>query len=64
VDSRFKFVEDYGFADLDQVLDGPSICFEGSRAELARLGHVRGKKPDKLQLNFGIATGINRVRLL
>ncbi len=44
-----------------ELLIASGFTAEGSKAELAEFGYSRDKIPDKLQINFGIATGINGI---
>ena len=43
------------------MVDFSSSYLEGRRLAYARYGHSRDKRPDKLQINFGISTGINEI---
>jgi len=55
------FVEENGIVDNNQIIDFSSTYIEGEKAELASYGYSRDKRPDKLQINFGISTGINGI---
>lgn len=50
----------HGLADRIQVIDFSSTYLDGE-SELAKLGHSRDHRPDKPQITFGIATGLNAV---
>lgn len=56
-----QLIKKHGLVDSEQVIDFSSTYLEGSKAELAELGYSRDKRPDKLQINFGISTGINGI---
>ena len=55
------FVKAKDLADKDQNIDWSSTFFEGKKAELGAFGYSRDRRPDKRQITFGIATGINGV---
>jgi transposase len=61
MDRYQQLIKKHGLVDSDQVIDFSSTYLEGSKAELAEFGYSRDKRPDKLQINFGIATGINGI---
>jgi len=61
MDRYQHFVKENGLVDNDQIIDFSSTYMEGERAELAAYGYSRDKRPDKLQINFGISTGINGI---
>lgn len=48
-------------ADKYQNIDWSSIFFEGTKAEMSAFGYSRDHRPDKKQVTFGIATGINGI---
>ena len=56
-----RFIVDNELADSNQIIDFSSTYIEGEKAELASYGYSRDKRPDKLQINFGISTGINGI---
>ena len=56
-----RFIEENNLVDSEQVIDFSSTYMEGWKAKLAEFGYSRDKRPDKLQINFGIATGINGI---
>jgi transposase len=56
-----QFLKRYDFVDQQQVTDFSSSYLEGRKSDLARYGYSRDKRPDKLQINFGISTGINGI---
>ncbi len=47
--------------DSKQVVDFSSTYLEGNKSDLGMLGYSRDHRPGKLQINFGIATGINGI---
>ncbi len=55
------FLNARNLADKDQNIDWSSIYFEGKKAEMGALGYSRDHRPDKRQVTFGIATGINGI---
>jgi transposase len=61
LDRYQNLIEEHGLADPNQVIDFSSTYLEGSKAELAEQGYSRDHRPDRLQINFGIATGINTI---
>ncbi len=56
-----KLIEEHKLVDSKQVIDFSSTYLEGSKAGLAEHGYSRDHRPDKPQINFGIATGINTI---
>lgn len=61
MDRYQHLIEKYGLVDSNQVIDFSSTYLEGNKAEFGEFGYSRDKRPDKMQINFGIATGINGV---
>ena len=60
--SRFQeLIRELGVVDEQQMLDFSSVYFEGSKAELGELGYSRDHRPDRPQVTFGIATGLNGI---
>ena len=51
----------YNLVDSKELLDFSSTYLEGSKADLGMYGYSSDKRPDKLQIKFGIATGINGI---
>lgn len=61
-DMRFSMTNSIDdLVDSEQVIDFSSTYLESSKAELAEFGYSRDKRPDKLQINFGMSTGINEI---
>ena len=57
-----QFLKKYGLIDQQQIIDFSSSYLEGGKkSELANYGYSRDKRPDKMQINFGISTGINGI---
>jgi transposase len=56
-----QFLEQHDLVDEEQVIDFSSSYLEGKKSDLASYGYSRDKRPDKLQINFGISTGINGI---
>jgi transposase len=61
MDRYQHLIEKHGLVDSNQVIDFSSTYFEGTKAEFADFGYSRDKRPDKMQINFGISTGINEI---
>jgi len=61
LDRYQNLIKKYGLVDKNQVLDFSSTYLEGKNSELGEFGYSRDRRPDKLQINFGIATGINTI---
>ena len=61
LDRYQHFVKENDLIDSNQIIDFSSTYVEGEKAELASYGYSRDKRPDKLQINFGISTGINGI---
>ena len=57
-----QFLKKHDLVDQHQIIDFSSSYLEGGeKSELANYGYSRDKRPDKLQINFGISTGINGI---
>ena len=56
-----QFIIESGLTDNKQIIDFSSTYLEGEKADFASYGYSRDKRPDKMQINFGIATGINGI---
>jgi len=55
------FLTAHALVDNNQILDFSSTYFEGVKTQLGKFGYSRDKRPDKLQMTFGISTGINGI---
>lgn len=56
-----QFIKDHDLIDEKQIIDFSSSYFEGKQAKMGKKGYSRDKKPGKLQVTFGISTGISGV---
>jgi len=57
-----QFLKKHDLVDQQQIIDFSSSYLEGGKkSELANYGYSRDKRPDKMQINFGISTGINGI---
>lgn len=61
VDRYQCFIKYHDLVDKKQIIDFSSSYFEGKQAELGKKGYSRDGKPGKLQITFGISTGISGV---
>lgn len=56
-----KFLKMSGLASEKQFIDFSSSYFEGNSSELGALGYSRDQQPGKMQLTWGISTGMNEI---
>ena len=56
-----QFIKNHDLIDEKQIIDFSSSYFEGKQAKMGKKGYSRDKKPGKLQVTFGISTGISGV---
>ncbi len=56
-----NLIEKHELVDSNQIVDFSSTYMEGQKAHLGNFGYSRDHRPGKLQINFGIATGINGI---
>ena len=56
-----KFLKMNGLASEKQFIDFSSSYFEGKKSELGALGYSRDQQPGKLQVTWGISTGMNDI---
>jgi transposase len=61
MDQYQRFIKDHDLIEDEQIIDFSSSYFEGKQAEMGKKGYSRDKKPGKLQVTFGISTGISGV---
>ncbi|PIV68139.1 MAG: hypothetical protein COS08_07180 [Euryarchaeota archaeon CG01_land_8_20_14_3_00_38_12] len=61
LDKYQHLIKKHRLVDKKQVIDFSSSYLEGNKAELGMHGYSRDRRPDKPQINFGIATGINSI---
>ena len=59
--SSNDWIENQQLVDKNQLVDFSSTYFEGKKCPLGKRGYSRGDKRDKLQITFGISTGINGI---
>ncbi|MGC8663989.1 MAG: transposase, partial [Thermoplasmata archaeon] len=55
------FLKKYDLADDKQFIDFSSSYFEGTKSELGAYGYSKDKRADKMQVEFGISTGLNEI---
>ena len=55
------WIEKQHLVDKNQLVDFSSTYFEGKNCSLGKRGYSRDDKRDKLQITFGISTGINGI---
>ena len=58
LDRYQQLIKRYRLVDKKQIIDFSSSYFEGIKSELAQFGYSRDREPGKLQITFGISTGI------
>lgn len=61
MDQYQRFIKDHDLIEDEQIIDFSSSYFEGKQAKMGKKGYSRDKKPGKLQVTFGISTGITGV---
>jgi len=61
LDRYQQFIKKHDLVDKKQIVDFSSTYFEGIKMGLAKYGFSSDKRPDKLQIKFGIATGITGI---
>lgn len=61
LDRYQQLIKKYKLVDKKQIVDFSSTYFEGTHSELAHYGYSRDKQPGKLQITFGISTGITGI---
>jgi transposase len=61
VHNHQKIIKEYGLVTDEQFPDFSSTYFEGNNSELGELGYSRDNEPGKLQITFGICTGMNGI---
>ena len=55
------FAVEHKLVDSRQLIDFSSTYIERSLAEFAEYGYSRDRRSDKMQINFGISTGMNNI---
>ncbi|MHA1290841.1 MAG: hypothetical protein ACTSPB_25940 [Candidatus Thorarchaeota archaeon] len=61
VHNHQKVIKEHDLVTKEQFLDFSSTYFEGKNSELGELGYSRDNEPGKLQITFGICTGMNDI---
>jgi len=61
LDRYQQLIKKYKLVDRKHIIDFSSTYFEGTKSELAHLGYSRDKLPGKLQITFGISTGLTGI---
>jgi len=61
LDRHQDLMKKHDLVDPNQLVDFSSTYLEGKKSVLGKLGYSRDHRPGKLQINFGIATGINSI---
>jgi len=61
LDRHQNLIKKHGLADSNQLVDFSSTYLDGKKSLLGKLGYSRDHRPGKLQINFGVATGINAI---
>lgn len=61
LDQYQQLIKRYNLVDKKQIVDFSSTYFEGTHSELAHFGYSRDKLPGKLQMTFGISTGMTGI---
>jgi len=56
-----RFSKEENLLSNKQFIDFSSTYFEGTSADLSRLGYSRDHRPDKKQITFGVSVGINNI---
>jgi len=61
MENYHKFLKMNNLASNEQFIDFSSSYFEGNRSELGALGYSRDQQPGKMQITWGISTGMNDI---
>jgi len=61
VHNHQRIIKEYGLVTNEQFPDFSSSYFEGKESPLGELGYSRDNEPGKLQITFGICTGMNGI---
>jgi transposase len=61
VHNHQKIIKEHGLVTPEQFPDFSSSYFEGKESPLGELGYSRDNEPGKLQITFGICTGMNGI---
>lgn len=55
------FINEYNLGDNEQFIDFSASYFTGSKSGIGAFGYSKDHRPDKMQVNFGISTGMNGI---
>ena len=55
------FLNDHNLGDNERFIDFSASYFVGNRSDIGAFGHSKDHRPDKMQVSFGIATGMNDI---
>lgn len=55
------FLNDHNLADNEQFIDFSASYFVGNRSDIGAFGYSKDHRPDKMQVSFGISTGMNDI---
>lgn len=61
VHNHQKIIKEHDLVTNEQFPDFSSTYFEGKNADMGELGYSRDNEPGKLQITFGICTGMNDI---
>ncbi|MEM4058809.1 MAG: hypothetical protein QXZ12_08860 [Thermoplasmata archaeon] len=56
-----NFLNDHNLADTEQFIDFSASYFVGSRSDMSAFSYSKDHRPDKMQISFGISTGMNDI---
>ena len=55
------FLNDHNLGDNEQFIDFSASYFVGNRSDIGAFGYSKDHRPDKMQVSFGISTGMNDI---
>ncbi|MBI2630574.1 hypothetical protein HYW76_05740 [Candidatus Pacearchaeota archaeon] len=61
IENYQKFLKMNNLSSEEQFVDFSSSYFEGNNSELSALGYSRDNRPGKMQITWGISTGMNEI---
>ena len=56
-----SFLNDHDLGDNEQFIDFSTSYFVGKRSDIGAFGYSKDHRPDKMQVSFGISTGMNDI---
>jgi hypothetical protein len=56
-----NFLRDHNLWDNEQFIDFSASYFVGNRSDIGAFGYSKDHRPDKMQVSFGISTGMNDI---